>query len=241
MTGLVHAQLVGLRTLRSTYAVSVGLVALVALITGADVSANAGSPDHSSPAQLQEPFVTAVGILAAVGCSLFAAARVSGDYRFGTVTQRILASPHRVRLLAATFFTYGVLGLVLGSLALGAGLALALPLVAADGLSIGLSVEVIVAPLVAVILFTLIGTSVGVIVRNQAASLLVVGGAFVVEKLLAMFIGDAAAFLPYGLLNPLLGLEGATISRGLAATALLGFTVVLGALAAVLLSRRDVT
>ena len=237
MTGLVQAQLLGLGTLRSTYAVSIGLVALVALITGADVSGNAGSPGYSTPAQLQEPLVTAVGILAAVGCSLFAAARVSGDYRFGTVTQRILASPHRVRLLAASFVTYGVLG----SLAIATGLALALPLVAAEGLSLGLSVEVIVAPLVAVILFTLIGTSVGVIVRNQAASLLVVGGAFVVEKLLAMFIGDAAAFLPYGLLTPLLGLEGATMSRGLAATALLGVTILLGVLAAVLLSRCDVT
>ena len=30
MTGLVHAQLLGLGTLRSTYAVSIGLVALVA-------------------------------------------------------------------------------------------------------------------------------------------------------------------------------------------------------------------
>jgi len=65
-------------------------------------------------------------------------------------------------------------------------------------------------------------------------------GTFVAEKILDTFIGHVGAFLPYGLLDPLLGLSRATISHGAAAEALTATVAVLVLVGGVLLRRRDV-
>jgi hypothetical protein len=95
--------------------------------------------------------------------------------------------------------------------------------------------------LFSVVAFSLIGVCCGVIFRSQSAAVLVIVGTFFVEKILGMFIGEAASYLPYGLLTPLLRLEGASIAQGPAAASLAMTTAALVALAAVLFARRDVT
>jgi hypothetical protein len=74
-----------------------------------------------------------------------------------------------------------------------------------------------------------------------ATAILVLVGAFVVEKLVGIFIGDAVAYLPYGSLTPLLRLEGSVIGALPAAIALALTTVALVAIAAALFTRRDIT
>src|SRR5947208_1948529 len=108
-------------------------------------------------------------------------------------------------------------------------------------LSLGVSADVVAGVLLSVVLFTSLGVSVGVITRNQPAAVVVLVATFVAEKILDTFIGHAGAFLPFGLLDPLLGLSGATISRGAAALTLAVITAGVGLLATVLLIRRDVT
>ncbi|MFI0449622.1 hypothetical protein [Actinomadura sp. 6N118] len=241
MTTLIRSYALGLRTLRGTYGVAAALVALVALTVGADLAANAGNASYTTPGQLREPVVAGVGILAAVGLSLLAAARVGGEFRHRTITLRFLAGPRRTSILAAALITYGAFSLLVGAASLGVGIGIAQPIVAAEGLSLGLSASLIGAVLLAVVLFTLIGVCAGAICRNQPAAVLVVAGAFVGEKLAGMAIGDAAAYLPYALLTPLLGMEGATISRGTAALTLAAVTGGLCTLAAYLVAHRDVT
>jgi hypothetical protein len=51
---------------------------------------------------------------------------------------------------------------------------------------------------------------------------------------------DVGNYLPYALLNPLIGLDGAEISRATAALTLTGITAGLGIVAYVLLQRRDI-
>ena len=79
-----------------------------------------------------------------------------------------------------------------------------------------------------------------VIVRSQPATVLLLVGAFFVERLLSLVLGQLTAYLPYSLLTPLLGLQGATISRTTAALTLTGITLALAAVASVVITRRDV-
>jgi hypothetical protein len=90
------------------------------------------------------------------------------------------------------------------------------------------------------VLFAMLGVLVGVISRSQPVAIAILIGTFFAEKVLGIFIGDGVAYLPYGLLNPLLGLNGATISRGAAALTLTGITVGLAAVAYFLVARRDI-
>jgi ABC-type transport system involved in multi-copper enzyme maturation permease subunit len=240
MITMLRADIVRLRTLRSGYAVPLVVVALVAGITAASMT-DAGGEGMTTATQLREPLTASAGILVAVTLALFAAMRVGSEYRYGTMTQRQLATPRRTTLLAATLGVHGLLGLVVGAAALGLGLAVGLPMVAAEDLSMDMTPQIAAAVLFAVVAFSLIGVCCGVIFRSQSAAVLVIVGTFFVEKVVGLFIGDAASYLPYSLLTPLLRLEGATISQGPAAAALAVTTAVLVALAAFLFARRDVT
>jgi hypothetical protein len=144
-------------------------------------------------------------------------------------------------VLGAELLTYGTFGLAVGAVALGTALAIAEPQLAAKDLSLGLSAGLVGGVLLAVVLFTLMGVLAAVITRSQPAAVVAVVGAFFAENIVGLVSADATAYLPYGLLNPLLGLEGATISRGTAALSLLAITAALTLLAYVLLTRRDVT
>jgi hypothetical protein len=77
MTALIRAQVVQLRTPRSTYLVAGPLLALVTLITGITMS-EAGSPDLRTASQLREPLVASAGIMIAVVMAIFAALLVHG-------------------------------------------------------------------------------------------------------------------------------------------------------------------
>ncbi|MFG2003465.1 hypothetical protein ACGFNU_30330 [Spirillospora sp. NPDC048911] len=198
MTALIRSYALGLHTLRGTYGVAASLIALGAVMTGAGLVAGGG-------------------VIVALGLSLFAAARVGGEFRHGTITLRFLAGPRRAGVLAAALITYGTFALLVGTASLGAGIGIAWPL-AAEGLSLGLSPSLIGAALLTVVLFALIGVCAGAICRDRPAAVLVIAGAFAGEQLAGRAIGDAAAV-----------------------PALAGVTAGLGALAACLVAHRDIS
>lgn len=239
MTALVRAQLIGLHSLRSSYVVPAVLLVLAAVIAAfglsdvADRTATAG--------EVREAVLAGPGIVSAVALSIFAAMRVAGEYRHGTIHLRLLASPKRERVLGSELLTYGALGLVVGAVVLGIALAIAQPQLADKDLSLDLSAGLVGGFLLAVVLFTLLGVFAGVITRSQPAAVVAVIGAFFVERLLSIFGGGLTAYLPYGLLNPLLGLDGATISRSTAVVTLIGIMGAFALVAYLVLTRRDVT
>lgn len=240
MITLIHSQVLGLRTLRSTYGVLLGAVAAVLVMVLADLGTNLGVT-YVEPVQVREPVMITVGVIVTIIVCLYAASGVAGDYRYGTITQRLLAAPRRSRLLMASLATYTAFALVVGAAAMGLALAIAQPLVAAKDLTLGLTPAIVVSAIVAVPLFAIVGVSIGTICRSQAAAVLVIVGWFPAERLLGLALGDWVAYLPYGLINQLLGLEGATLGRGTAVLCLSGYAAVSALLAAAVLSRRDVS
>lgn len=240
MTSLIRAELVGLRTLRSSFVVPVVLVALAALITSAGL-AGAGKKGLTTASQLQEPVVVGAGIMIAVVLAGFAAMHVAGRYRHQTITQHLLAAPRRGQTLAAELLVYGAVALLIAAVTLAITASIAQLLIAGKHLSLGLSAGLVLGVLLAVVLFAILGVAIGVITRSQPVAIVVLVGAFVVEKLLGEIIGKATAYLPYELLGPLLGLNGAAISRAAGALTLTGIAAAVSLIAYVLLARRDVT
>lgn len=240
MIASLRADLVRLRTLPSSYVVPTVMLGLVALITGSSLT-QAGSSGMTTATQLREPVTASAGIMLAIGMALFAAMRVGGEYRYDTMSQRLLAMPDRRRLLASILTLHGVLGMVVAALGLAIGLGIAYPMLAGDDLSMHLTPSILAAPVFAVVVFSLIGASCAIILRSQAAAVLVIVGAFVAEKLVGIFVGGAAEYLPYGSLTPLLRLEGAGTGAAPAAGALGLTALLLMTTAAVLFDRRDIT
>jgi ABC-2 type transport system permease protein len=240
MTALIRSELIAVRTLRSSWITAVSVIALAAIISAGSMS-DAGNKGMITPAELREPLLAGAGILTAVVLAVFAALRASGEYRHRTISQRVLASPRRSRILAAGLVTYPAIGLVLGAAALGIGIAIATPIVEGKDLTLGLTATHVVAGVAGVVLFAAIGVSVGIICRSQPASMAVIGGAFVLEKIVGGLISAVAPYLPYELLNALFGIGGSPVSPGGAALLLAAIAVALAAVAYVLLDRRDIT
>ena len=221
MITTLRADLIRLSTLRSSYFVPVVLLALVGLITAGSLT-QAGSSGMTTTTQIREPLTASTGIMCAVGMSLFAALRVGGEYRYGTMTQRLLAVPQRRRLLASILALHGLLALVVSGIGLVVGLAIAYPMLADDDLSMGLSPQILAAVLFSGVAFSLIGVSCAVILRSQTAAVLVIVGTFVGEKLIGIFVGAGLGAAP-------------------AAGALTLVALALVVIAAALFTRRDIT
>jgi ABC-2 type transport system permease protein len=244
MTALIRAELLSLRTVRSTYALAAGLLLLVVSITVADLS-DAGKPIMDSAAELREPMVSAAGIVAAVFIALMAAIRVGGEYRYDTIAQRVLASPVRDRLLASRIVTYALAGAVVSAVVFGVAAAITVPMVGAEDLSLGLSAGDVATlageVMLSGALLSVVGVAIGILTRSQTAAILTLLGVFIGERLIGGMLGDVANYLPSSLIDSLLENQGAALDPGVAAIALAGAVAAVTVAAAAVLRRRDVT
>jgi ABC-2 type transport system permease protein len=241
MTALIRSELLQLRSLRTTYVLPIALLALVGLIVGASM-ADVGKAGMTTTDQLREPLVVSAGILSAVFLAVFAVIRVGGEYRYETISHRLLAAS-RPRVLWAKLITYAIVAAALSTLAAGLGLAISEPAVASKDLTLGYSAgelaQLFASVLLGAVLFSMLGVTTAFICRSQSAGLMVVVGLFPAEKVLGILLDDKAAYMPYGLVQSLLD-QGAA-SPGLAAALLTGTVAAFVVVAWVLLARRDVT
>jgi hypothetical protein len=242
MRDLIRAELISLRTLRSTWAVLAFLVlAGVGIVIG-DFS-EAGAQNLDTFGELRENLVRDAGLLGAVAMALFAATRVGGEYRYGTIAQRVLGAPRRRRLVAAKLAVFGVLGSALGALT---GV-LAVPAAEAMASSKGMTfnpgagdVLTIVAEVAAGVgLFAVIGAAVAFITRSQPVAILVLLGAFVAEEIVMGIAGSVGQYLPYQLLNSTL--DAGSLAPATGAVALAAVAVAVTAAGVSLLRTRDIT
>ena len=175
MTRLIHAELFRLRTTRTTWALLAGALGLVALVLLPPLqrAGIGGTPSLGTPHNLQTIlgaprfvlyFTVLLGVLG-----------VTGEYRHQTITSTFLATPQRVRVVAAKLAAYGLAGLGFGAVVTSAALATAWLWHQAKGVPLDLpqpDVGLAVVGLVLVAaLFSMIGVGVGALMRNQAAGM----------------------------------------------------------------------
>jgi ABC-2 type transport system permease protein len=242
---LLAAELLKLRTTRTSWILAGAALALVALFhllnfTLKDIRPGA---DVANELQLTGTVVTLTLVLGILG--------VAGEYRHGTMRVTLLVTLRRGRVLAAKVIAYALAGALLGALASAVTALMLLPWLSATGTAAGLSDGRIAGTLAAFVPLAaggaVMGVGLGAIVRSQAGAVAVaVVWTAIVDGLLASAVD---AYTPYSLDGASDALTGSPASLSvtddlLAPWAgflvLVAYTAVLVAVGAVLLSRRDV-
>jgi len=186
----IAAELFKLRTTRTTWAISLGILALVAVISVVAALAGDYDADDESPAvdllaigELSQVFGLVLGILV-----------VATEFRHGTITPSLLVVPDRVRLVLAKLAVGLIGGFLLGLIVSLVCAALVLPLLGtrdvATGVDAGDVARIVAGNAVATALFAGIGVGLGALLRNQVAAIVgALGYLFVVEPLLGIIPG----------------------------------------------------
>ena len=241
MIALIRAELLKLRTLRSTLWAAAGLL-LITLLTAGLAMGDAGAKGMRTPHELRET-ILAIGYAAVFFLAVLGANAAAGEYRHRTISQRFLANPARRRVLLAKLVTYGLVGAVVGVVVTLIGAPLGEAVVSGKGYTLDLGdswLRLGGSIAVATALAGMLGVVIGTMTRNPTTAMVAIFGVWIAEKIAGGWLGDAGHYLPFTLIEDTLGLIK-PMAWGYAALALSGLIAVLGAVAQRVFVPRDVT
>jgi ABC-2 type transport system permease protein len=243
MTAQLRAEILKVRSTRTTIGLVVGMVALVLLFVVLTATLSGVTEISSSDDQLT---MFGIGSFSGLFSALAGIMLVTGEFRFGTIRPTLLFTPRRDRVIgakatAATFagFVFGVLGTVL---AVGVGAAI----LSGRGIDIspsGSDFALLTLGIVAgAALWGAIGVGVGAVVRNQVGAIIgILAWGFVIENLLFALAPSVGRYTPGEAQNALMGQSDAHLLDPLAAAAVLvAWTLAVAAAGAAMTIRRDV-
>jgi ABC-2 type transport system permease protein len=196
--GQLRAELLKIRSTRSTIGLVLGLVGLVLLfiLLGGFLT----SADGLTMAEDQRSYL-GVGALASLFAALAGLLVVTGEYRFGTIRPTTLVTPRR-RLVVSAKYAAG-LGAGIAFAVVGEGLALGIGLgiLSGRGISIALNggdfAQLVLGTLAAAALWGGIGVGLGAIVRNQVGGVIaLLAWVLLVENLLFGLVPSVGRFTP---------------------------------------------
>ncbi len=252
MTALLHAELVKLRSLRTTW-VLVGVVALIAATMPAVVVQISGTGEFPAlTSDAMRELIVIQGELTLGAIFLLAVLASAGEIRHATITGSLLDTPDRARFVAAKFMTSALAGAVIALFATTASYAASTTMVVVNDVHVGLvsaDVAVSVAGFtLAAALFGIVGTGLGLVVRSQTVA---VAAAmmwwFVIEGALPVVTRqpDLADSLPVSVASALVH-AGTPAGAGstptwTAAVILAGYAGVIAVVGAAVTTRRDVS
>lgn len=241
---MLRAELRKLTTTRAALGLLVGAV----VVTGLSAISTTAS---AAPTSLEEPLHTQqLFLLASINIGLFAlilgVGSFTDEFRHGTIAWTLLSVRERWRVVVAKAVTSALTAALIALVAQALMVGVAGMLAAAKGAALGLSradAGAVVGLAVGAAAWAALGVGVGALVRHQVAA--VVGGlvwVLVVENLASGPLQEAGRFMPGQAAH---GVANATAATDLlpvwtAALVLSGYVVVLGLLAVLTLSRREV-
>ena len=243
MIAQTRAELLKLRSTRTTIGLVLGMIALVALfglLSG--LLTKAGQLTSGE----DQRGVLGVGSIAGVFSGLAGVLLVTSEYRFGTIRPTFLFTPRRSRVLAAKLAASLVAGLAFGILGEALGFAIGYACLAGRGIPLALHggaiALVLLGTVAGVALWGGIGVGVGAIVRNQVGTIVgMLAWGLIVENLLVAFVPSVGRLTPGEAQNALSGFTTAHLLSATAGGALLVAWTATFALAAVAVTaRRDV-
>ena len=243
MKAQFKAELLKIRSTRTTIGLVLGMIALILLFSL--LSGLLTKAPNLVTAEDQRG-VLSVGSLAGVFSALAGIMLVTSEYRYGTIRPTFLFTPKRSRVLAAKVAAGLLAGLIFGIVAEGLGFASATPLSPAAASTspstATKSPSSCSAPSPATALWGAIGVGLGAIIRSQVGAIIgLLAWGFVAENLLFAFLPSAGRFAPVHAQDALIGL---TTKHLLHATAgglmLIAWTAALALTGVTLAARRDV-
>ena len=243
MIAQVRAELLKVRSTRTTLGLLLGMIALIllfALLTG--LLSKAGDLSTSEHQRQLLGFGSLAGIFSALAGVLL----VTSEFRFGTIRPTFLFTAQRPRVLAAKLVAGLLAGLGFGVVGEGVGFAIGYLLLEARGISLALSggdvALLILGTLAATALWGAIGVGLGAIVRNQVGAVIgLLAWGFIVDNLLFGLVPSVGRFTPTRAQDALIGLTTEhLLSPAAGGLVLVAWVAALALIGLPLVARRDV-
>jgi ABC-2 type transport system permease protein len=239
-----RAELLKIRSTRTTLGLLLGMVALIllfSLLTG--LLSHEGSLSGTE----NQRQLLSLGSLAGVFSALAGVLLVTSEYRYGTIRPTFLFTPRRVNVLSAKLTAGLLAGLVFGLVTVGLAVGIGSLILSARGIPSELSGSdfalIVFGGLAGVALLGAFGVGLGAILRSQVGAVIaLLSWDFVVNSLLFGLAPSVGRFMPTPAADALMGLKTAHLLAPAAGGAvLLAWTVMLALAGLALTLRRDVT
>lgn len=240
----LKAELLKVRSTRTTIGLVLGMIGLVVLIVV--LSGLLSHADGLTSTKDQLGLISSGGV-AVIFSALAGVLLITSEYRYGTIHPTFVFTPRRGRVLSAKLAAGLLAGLVFGVVGVGLALGIGSLILSARGipsaLSTGQITLLVFGGLAGIALRGAFGVGLGAILRNQVAAVIgLLAWDFVVSSLLFGLVPSVGRLMPTTAVNALMGLKTAhLLSPAAGAAVLVGWTVVLALAGLVLIQRRDVT
>ena len=243
MIAEVRAELLKIRSTRTTIGLILGMIALILLFT-----LLTGLLTHPSGLASREDQreLLSLSSFAGVFSALAGVLLVTSEYRFGTIRPTILFNPARSSVLAAKFVAGALAGIAFGVLGEAIGWAIGYAILDGRGITVVLSTGDILlltlGGLAGAALWGAIGAGLGAIVHNQVGGIIaLLAWGLVVDNLLFGLVPSVGRFMPTRASDALMGLRvDHLVSPGVGAVTLIFWAGALGVLGIVLSVRQDI-
>jgi ABC-type transport system involved in multi-copper enzyme maturation permease subunit len=244
MTRQLRAELLKLRTTRTTVTLllsMLGLTALIVLLHALTIKTSSLSQAANQPHVFGRG--TTIGVLFA---ALFGAFGFTGEIRHGTIRPTLLANPDRRVVVTAKTIFGALTGLAVGAVAEGLVAAIAAVAFAARGIPIRIDggdfAQMMAGGAAAAALWGALGTGLGALVKSQVG---VVIGLLLIENILIGNVPSVGRFAPAASAGALAGMTPDAGSVSLLAPAvgallIVAYTALAGSAALAAVARRDV-
>ncbi len=243
MIDQLKAELLKIRSTRTTIGLVLGMIALILLFSL--LSGLLTKAPHLTSAEDQRG-VLSVGSLAGVFSALAGIMLVTSEYRYGTIKPTFLFTPKRSRVIAGKLAAGLLAGLVFGIVGEGLGFGIGYATLSARGLHLALDggqiTLLLAGTLIGTALWGTIGVGLGSIVHNQVGAIIgLLAWGFVIENLLFAFVPSVGRFAPVHANNAFIGFTDHHLLSALAgALILVAWAVCLAAAGTLLTARGDV-
>lgn len=243
MIAQLSAELLKVRSTRTTAGLVVGMILLTAVIV---LLTGVLSHADSLVTTKDQLGLFSTGGIALIFAGLAGVLLSTGEYRYGTIHPTFLFTPRRGRVLSAKLGAGLLTGLVFGVASLGLALGIGSIILSSRSIPSALSGGhfrlLVLGGLAAIALTGAFGVALGAIVRNQVAAVIgLLAWDFVINGLLFGLAPSVGRFMPTTAANALIGTGTAHLLAPAAGGAVLvGWTVLLALAGYALTRRRDV-
>jgi ABC-2 type transport system permease protein len=239
----IKAELLKVRSTRTTIGLLLGMIALILLFTLLTGLLPSASSFSSTETQRQ---YLSLSDLAGVFSALAGVMLVSSEYRYGTMRPTVLFTPKRSRVFAAKIVAGALAGLVFAVVGAAVGWAVGYTILSSRGVTFTLNsgdiVLLVLGGFANVALWGAIGTGLGAVIRNQVGAVItLLAWGFVVSPLLFGLAPSVGRFMPSYAGDALIGLTTQHLLSPVAGgVVLVGWAALLAAIGLTLTTQTDV-
>lgn len=248
MIDLIRGELLKLRTTRMIYGFIGGLLVIIGILVVVTVIDTAATDLAREEDQAGMYGAAATGIIFIL---LLGVMIMSGEFRHGTITQTLLITPNRWKVLAAKLIAAAIGGFVIGVIAEAFTFVLFVPLLEIKGVDIVFEDEArsyVIGSILATTLWGPLGVAVGSLMRNQVAAIIVVFATLLIVEPIVSGVMEGRGgtweeiprYFPVHVISGVIGDDETALSRVAALGVMGAYLAVLSALGGRFVLSRDV-